>query len=83
MTHAGEKVRFGQIGFFRDGIGFLQFEGVFLQHLVHAIVLLFDLLAQGVVGAEQQIWGVTPPCAMPYSSSGWSPGTKFDEAVIP
>ena len=41
MAHIGKEIRFRPVGFLRDGHGVVQFR--------------FDLLARGVVGADQQV----------------------------
>ena len=41
MAHAGEEIRFREVGLFRDGHGLVQFQ--------------LDLLAHGIVGADQQV----------------------------
>ena len=36
MAHAGQEIRFGEVGFFRHGPGTLQLDVLFLQHLIQA-----------------------------------------------
>jgi len=37
MAHAGKEIRFGEVGFFRGGLGALQLDVLFLQHLIQAL----------------------------------------------
>jgi len=36
MAHAGKEFRFGEVGFFRQRLGALQFGVFFLQYLIQA-----------------------------------------------
>ena len=47
MAHAGQEIRFGEVGFFRHELGALQFGVLVLQHLIELRPFGFDLLARG------------------------------------
>lgn len=55
MAHAGEEIRFGEVGFFRSGSGALQFHVRFLQRSLDALAFQLDLFASGVIRTDQQV----------------------------